>query len=254
MSLLETQTTTTAADALAEAEVAILPTGSTEQHGPALPLATDFLTAEALARTTTDRDDVVVLPTIPIGVSEHHRQFHGTLWTTPETFESYVSDALSSIASHGIQKAVVVNGHGGNSDALQRAARRLREDEVAFVAPWNWWQSVGDLIAELFGGFPGHADEVETSMLLELAPDLVREEALADAEDGAGESWGKNVHGANIGFDTLDFTETGSVGTPTDGSAEAGHALFEKARAELDALVTWLADEQFEDLLPREHR
>ena len=254
MSLLAEHTTTTAAEELADAEVAILPTGSTEQHGPALPLGTDFMAAEALAHTTTDREDVVVLPTIPVGVSDHHRQFHGTLSTSPETFEAYVADTVASVASHGVRKAVVVNGHGGNSGALKRAARGLRADEVAFAAPWNWWNSVGDFIGELFDEFPGHADEVETSMMFEVAGDLVREAALEDAEDGASDSWGKGVHGANVGFDTADFTETGAVGSPTKGSAEAGRQLFEAAGEELDALVTWLVDQEFANLLPREHR
>jgi creatinine amidohydrolase len=254
MSLLAEHTTTTAAEALEDAEVAILPTGSTEQHGPALPLGTDFMAAEAVARSTVDREAVVVLPTIPVGVSDHHRQFHGTLWTRPETFEAYVADTVASVASHGVRKAVVVNGHGGNTDALRRAARGLRADEVAFAAPWNWWASVGDLVEELFGEFPGHADEVETSMMLEVAGNLVREAALAAAEEGASDAWGEDIHGANVGFDTADFTETGAVGSPTQGSAEAGHKLFEKASAELDALVTWLAEQDFSDLLPREHR
>lgn len=254
MSLLAEHTTTTAAEALADAEVAVLPTGSTEQHGPALPLGTDFMAAEALAHSTAEREDVVVLPTIPVGVSDHHRQFHGTLSTSPETFEAYVADIVESVASHGVRKVVVVNGHGGNSDALQRAARGLRADETAFAAPWNWWDSVAELVDELFGGFPGHADEVETSMMLEVAGSLVREAALEAAEEGASDSWGRVVHGANVGFDTADFTETGAVGSPTEGSAEAGRKLFETASEELDALVTWLVEQDFADLLPHEHR
>lgn len=254
MSLLAEHTTTTAADALADAEVAVLPTGSTEQHGPALPLGTDFMAAEALAHAVADREDAVVLPTIPVGVSDHHRQFHGTLSTSPEIFEAYVADTVGSVASHGVRKAVIVNGHGGNTDALRRAARGLRADEVAFAAPWNWWASVGDLVDELFGGFPGHADQVETSMMLEVAGDLVREAALEEAEAGASDAWGEMIHGANVGFDTADFTDSGAVGSPTEGSAEAGHRLFEKASAELAALVTWLAEQEFPDLLAREHR
>ena len=254
MSLLAEHTTTTAAEALADAEVAVLPTGSTEQHGPALPLGTDFMAAEALAHSTADREDVVVLPTIPVGVSDHHRQFHGTLSTRPEIFEAYVADIVESVASHDVRRAVVVNGHGGNSDALRRAARGLRANEVAFAAPWNWWASVGDLIEELFGGFPGHADEVETSMMLKVAGDLVQEAVLAEAEDGASDAWGEVIHGANVGFDTADFTDSGAVGSPTEGSTEAGQRLFEAASAELDALVTWLAEQDFTDLLAREHR
>lgn len=254
MSHLAERTTTTAKDDLADAEVAILPTGSTEQHGPALPLGTDFVAAEALAHTTADRDDAVILPTIPVGVSEHHRQFDGTLWTDPDTFERYVGDILASIASHGVHKAVVVNGHGGNSDALDRAARALRNDGAAFVTPWNWWNSVTDEIDDLFDGFPGHADEVESSMLLEVAEDLVRESALEEAEDGASESWGLDVHGANVGFDTIDFTESGAVGEPTAASREAGERLFDAASKELDSLVDWLAEQDLDDLSVRAHK
>lgn len=254
MSVLFEHTTATARELLDDAEVAVLPTGSTEQHGPALPLGTDFLAAEALAYTVEDREDAVVLPTIPVGVSEHHRQFDGTLWTAPETFERYVGDIVSSVASHGVQKAVIVNGHGGNSDALSRAARRLREEGVAFAAPWNWWDGVAAEIADLFDGFPGHADEVESSMMLSVAEDLVREDALGEAEADAGESWGLDVHGANVGFDTIDFTESGAVGNPTDASREAGDELFDAASAELDALVSWLAEADLADLSVREHK
>lgn len=253
MSLLAEQTTTTAAEAFVAIEVAILPTGSTEQHGPALPLGTDHMIAETLAHTTIDREDIVVLPTIPVGVSDHHRQFHGTLWTKPEVFESFIHDVLASVASHGIRKAVVVNGHGGNTDALQRAARGLRAEEVAFAAPWNWWDCLDGLEDDLFGGFPGHADEVETSMMLRVAEELVREHSVSAAESGGAKTWGKRIHGANVGFDAIDFTDTGAVGNPTNGSAEAGDRLFEKARSELDALVDWLAEQPFEDLLPKNH-
>jgi len=253
MHLLAEHTTTTFADALADAEVAILPTGSTEQHGPHLPLGMDFMAAEAMARSL-ERDDAVVLPTVPVGVSEHHRQFHGTLWVRPETFEWFVEETLSSVASHGVRRAVVVNGHGGNSGALQRAARSLRRDEVAFAAPWNWWESVDALADDLFEEGGGHADAVETSLMSHLAGDLVREDALADAAAGANDSWGEQVHGAEVGFDTVDFSDSGAVGDPTQGSAAAGEELFEAASSELDALVDWLVERPFEDLLPAPHR
>jgi len=254
MRLIARDTTTTLADDIDDVEVAVLPVGSVEQHGPALPLGTDFVAAEAVARSV-DREDAVVLPTVPVGVSEHHRQFHGTLWTDPETFERYVSDILASVASHGVRKAVVVNGHGGNADALRRAARRLRGDEVAFAAPWNWWSNLDGLEAELFGqeGIT-HADAMETSMVYAIAEDLVREDALDEAEAGASDRFGRSVHGAEVGFDTADFSESGAARNPTDASREAGDRLFEKASSELDALVDWLAERPFADLLPEPHR
>jgi creatinine amidohydrolase len=253
MVLLSSHTTTTAAEALADAEVGLLPTGSTEQHGPALPLSTDFTAAEALARSL-DRDDAVVLPTVPVGVSEHHRQFDGTLYVSPETFEWYVEETLASLADHGVRKAVVVNGHGGNAGALQRAGRSLRRDDVAFAAPWQWWDAATEAVEAEFGDTGGHADAAESSLMLHLAGEDVREGALDDAETGASESWGRSVHGANVGFDTADFSESGAVGTPTDASAAAGERIFDAASDHLDALVDWLADRRFEDLRPEPHR
>ena len=249
---LAQQTTASLGDA---AEVAVLPVGSVEQHGPALPLGTDFMAAEAVADAVANRDDALVLPTLPVGVSEHHRQFDGTLWIHPGTFEDYVADTLASVASHGIRKAVVVNGHGGNTDAITRAARRLRQEEIAFAAPWAWWSNLDGLDEELFGEAGiGHADELETSMVAHVAPDLVREERLEDAEAGAADSWGRSVHGANVGFDTADFSDSGAVGQPTRGSAEAGARLFEQATDELDALLDWLVAQPFDALLPEAHR
>ncbi len=247
-------TTTGAAEALERADVALLPTGSTEQHGPALPLATDALAAEAVA-AGADRDDVVLLPTVPVGVSAHHRQFHGTLWVSESTFESYVRETLASVASHGVRRAVVVNGHGGNVAANDRAARALRADETAFVAPWNWWDGVPDGLAEsLFDEEGGHADAVETSVVRHLRSDLVDADALEAAEDGASPGWGRDVAGADVGFDTIDFSASGATGRPTQGSAEAGRELLEAAGESLAELVDWLAEQPLQSLWPRPHR
>lgn len=251
---LAEHTTTTAAEALSDVDVAVLPTGATEQHGPALPLGTDFETAHAFADALSDRPDVAVLPTVPVGVSDHHRQFDGTLWLDPVTFERYVRDVLAAVASHGVRRAVVVNGHGGNTEALRRAARDLRAERTAFAAPWNWWESVEALADETFEGALGHADGMESSVVMHVVGDQVREDALAEAEAGAGDGWGKQVHGAEVGFDTADFSESGAIGTPTEASAEKGREVFEAAAEELGALVDWLGEQPSEDLWPRDHR
>jgi creatinine amidohydrolase len=251
---LHEHTTTTAADAFEEAEVAILPTGSIEQHGPALPLGTDFFAAKAVAETVADHPDALVLPPIPVGVSVHHRQFDGTLWTDPETFENYVADILASVTEHGIEKAVIVNGHGGNADALQRAARGLRDEEVAFATPWNWWSNLDALIEAELDTSLGHADEVETSMMLAVAEEWVQAAALEAAEEGGADSWGKSVQGASVGFDTIDFTESGAVGEPTAGSKEIGETLLDHASDDLAGLVEWLAEQDIEALWPQEHK
>lgn len=247
-------TTTDAAAVFEAAEVVLLPTGSTEQHGPALPLSTDAVTAESVA-ATVDRDDVVQLPTVPVGVSEHHRQFHGTLWLSESTFEAVVRETLASAASHGVRKAVVVNGHGGNTGANDRAARRLRTDRTAFAAPWNWWTGVPDeLKDELFDEDGGHADAGESSVMLHLREGLVDRDALADAEAGGKAAWGREVAGAGVGFDTLDFSASGATGKPTQADAEAGRQLVEAAGDALDELIDWLVAQPLDELWPKPHK
>ncbi|MFP8889265.1 creatininase family protein [Natrialbaceae archaeon A-CW2] len=253
MTLLAEQTTTEAATTLEGADVAVLPVGSTEQHGPALPLGMDHMAAEAFAKTARERDDAVVLPTIPVGVSVHHRQFDGTLYVSEEAFESFVRETLESLAEHGCRKAVVVNGHGGNSNALRSAARTLRDAETMFAPPWNWWDSVGDLADELFEEAGGHADAMESSVLWHVREDLIRPAELEAAEAGASDGWGESVHGANLGFDTIDFSESGAVGKPTQASPEAGAQLFGAARDELHALLDWLVERSLESCWSRGH-
>lgn len=247
---LQDHPTTTAADRLGPETIAVLPVGSVEQHGPALPLGTDLLAADGVA-ATVDREDAVVLPPIPVGVSAHHQQFHGTLSVDPTTLEAYVEDVLASVATHGVRRAVIVNGHGGNTDALRRVARRLRD--TVFAVPWNWWDGLDDEIEAQLDTSLAHADEVETSVLLALT-DLVRESALPAAERDAVDTWGEQVAGTDVAFDTVEFAPNGVVGTPTNASADAGDALVEAAAANLDALIDWLATRSPSDLAVPPHR
>ncbi|WP_247728305.1 creatininase family protein [Halovivax limisalsi] len=251
---LASLSTTGAADALDAAEVAVLPTGSTEQHGPALPLGMDHLAAEAFAGAVADRPETIVLPTIPIGVSPHHMQFDGSLTVSDETFATFVEETVRSLAEHDLRKVVLVNGHGGNVGALGRATRSLRADEVAYAPTWNWWDAVDDVAEELFDEAGGHADAAESSLIWHLHEELVDPESLEDAEADGAEGWGETVHGAQVGFDTVDFTESGAVGAPTQASPEAGETLFEAAREELEGLLDWLAERPMDDCWQRAHR
>ncbi|MFB6111042.1 MAG: creatininase family protein [Halobacteriaceae archaeon] len=246
------QETTTSAS-LGPDVVAVVPTGSVEQHGPALPLGTDLFAAEAIAATVADREEAAVLPPVPVGVSGHHRQFDGTVAVSDETFAAYVRELLESLANHGVRKAVIVNGHGGNGAALERTARRLRARETLFAVPWDWWSDLASLIEAELGTSLGHADAVETSVMLHLT-EFVREAHLETAESGAPNAWGETVVGGTVAFDAADFTETGAVGTPTAGNAETGAKLVAAARDDLETLVDWLQEQPFEALRPPAHR
>ena len=221
-----------------ETDLALVPVGSTEQHGPHDPLGTDFLAAEAVAERTADRveDDVMVTPPIPVGVSREHRQFTGTLWVSPDTFRSYVREVAESLCHHGWNRIVLVNGHGGNAAALGELAGELSRDEEALVVPFTWFDAAEGSVDM------GHAGPLETSFLLHEHPDLVRADRLEDGRDGGAARWGDWVSGVNLAHDTATFTENGTVGDPTKASAQEGEQLLDSATAALADLLAALAE------------
>jgi len=244
------------AETVAEASVALVPLGSTEQHGPHLPLSTDHVIAERLARAAADRAEVLCTPTVTVGVSEHHRQFHGTMWVSPMAFREYVESLTRNLTYHGFDRVVFVNAHGGNSQHLQEVGRRLRRDRVAFATPWMWDDAIPELVDELFETNGPHAGPKETSMLLHLDPDSVKPAEFANARDNGLEELstaGHRRHGARVHYDAIENADNGAFGDQTDASAEKGERLFEAACDELVHLVAWLDDQRFEDLMPRDH-
>ena len=176
MNELARMTTEDAARVIAAARLALLPVGSCEQHGPHLTLDTDTAVAEAIARrlATELGDDAVLCPTIGYGLSEHHLTFAGTLTLRPATYLALIDDVLDSLAHHGLRRVVVINGHGGNIDALRLAARTARRDRGMLVASLMWAVIAADASAEVARSSAyGHACEVETSVALAVAPDRV---------------------------------------------------------------------------------
>jgi len=211
----------------ANADLALLPVGSTEQHGPHAPLGVDAITAEGIAReTAAGRDDVLVAPTIPVGVAEEHRAFDGSLWVTEDTLRAYVGDVLRSLAHHGVEGVVVVNGHGGNVDALREICGRVTRDGDAYAVTYTWFDAVdpGEVDLTL-----GHGGPVETSMVLALRPDLVRQDRYDDARAGAAPGFGDWVAGTNLAYDFDEFADGGNVGDPSPASADAGERLLDAA-------------------------
>ena len=231
-------------------DLALLPVGSTEQHGPHAPLSTDTLLAEAVAAAGADAYDgeVVVAPPLPVGVSEEHRGFAGTLWLSPDAFRAAVRDVVESCLHHGWDRVVLVNGHGGNVDALREVAAAVTRAEPARVVPFTWFRSV-DFEALVEGSDVdsldmGHAGAAETALLRAAHPDLVREERVEDAREAAADRWGEWVSGVNLAYDSDQFSENGVVGDPAAGDAEVGRALLEASAAALAVLLEEVADRE----------
>jgi creatinine amidohydrolase len=244
------------ADYVAEESVALVPLGSTEQHGPHLPLSTDHVIAEGLARAAAERSGFLCTPTVNVGVSEHHRQFHGTMWVSPIAFREYVESLTRNLSYHGIDRVVFVNAHGGNSQHLQEVGRRLRRDRIAFATSWMWDEAIPDLVDEVFETNGPHAGPKETSMLLHLDPENVKPEEFENArDDGLVDlsSSGHSRHGARVHYDAIENADNGAFGDQTDATAEKGARMFEEATEQLCRLCDWLDDQRFEELLPKPH-
>ncbi len=218
-----------------DTDLALLPVGSTEQHGPHAPLGTDWLNAEAVADAGAAAYDgeVVVAPPIPVGVSEEHRQFTGTLWVSEDTFRQYVRETVASLAHHGWNRVIIVNGHGGNVAALREVAGTITRHDDAYAVPFTWFEAVGDHRTDM-----GHAGPLETAFLRHTRPELVHEDRVEEARDGASDGWGEWVSYTNLAFDSAEFTENGVVGDPEEGDEARGEELLELATQSLVKLLT----------------
>lgn len=225
---------------LEAADFVALPAGSFEQHSYHLPLLTDAIEAERFVDELSKRGpehglDIVALPTLPYGVSEHHMRFAGTVTLRPDTYQRVIEDIGVSLSRHGVDRLLVVNHHGGNSDSLSIAADRLQREhglQTHVVLP-PFMEFARERLAERFGENWGHAGAYETSMIEHFAPGLVKnaEKRPQTFEDSP-------VTRQHEYFD--DITE-GGLGDPTDSDPafvaefvdEAVAGILERLRAEM---------------------
>lgn len=220
--------------------IALLPIGSTEQHGKHLPLGTDHLIAEALAQEVASKTGTLLFPAIPYGVSKHHRHFP-TVWISSQLFRELVTQVALSFKPYGLRKLVLVNGHGGNTMALGEVAGDLSDEDIHCVV-WEWWKTkvIEDYLQKEAGldlGTVTHADLGETSMALAHFEEWVQ---MDRAEDHPTTIWAPRIHGAMVHFFTHDFTESGNLGAPTKASRELGDDLRALAIQELELALAWL--------------
>jgi creatinine amidohydrolase len=162
----------------------VLPLGATEQHGPHLPTGTDFLTVEHVARAAAERAaaevPIVVTPALPFGSSHHHLIFGGTLSLRTGTYYRVLIDLVRSLVTDGFRRIFLLNGHGGNHELAQLAARDIALELPIRAAAASYWTIAWDALivqqAHLGCLLPGHAGIFETSMMLSLDPELVAPE------------------------------------------------------------------------------
>jgi creatinine amidohydrolase/Fe(II)-dependent formamide hydrolase-like protein len=230
--LLEEMTWEDARDRFKESDVAVLPVGSTEQHGPHLPVSTDafdvyWLAKETIKRVTSPKP--VVLPPINYGISYHHMAFPGTISVAPETLISTVCDIGYSLVAHGLKKLLILNGHGGNTPALKCAMQKLAHEKSIRV-----FLDSGDISAKERAEIvktPNdvHSGEYETSTSLVNREKLVKTDRLAKSAprfplphlEFSGDNKVPWV------YKTDELSESGVLGDPTLASKAKGEKLWE---------------------------
>jgi creatinine amidohydrolase len=233
-------------DAIAAQKLVILPTASTEQHGKHLPLDVDTFLCESVCLEVGRRaaDQVLVLPPIAYGLNLHHIDFPGTIHIEPETFIAFCLNITKSIAYHGFQKILIVNGHGSNAPLIDLVARKtvLATKSLCFATNYSaFLLKAFEPIRE--SEVMAHADEFETSLYLHLAPERVRMNLAVKDDDRMGQFVSSDST-RNYPVRFSDFwgrwTKTGVHGDATKASAEKGRILFEAAVSGLCELVTEL--------------
>lgn len=167
---------------LKRSKAVILPIGSTEQHGPNGLIGTDALCAEAVAERVGEALQVMVAPTIAVGMAQHHMEFPGSMTLRPSTLMAVVRDCLMSLTRHGFERVLVINGHGGNVGTILAAFAETHV-ELDALSPrpvlrtrlFNWWElpEVERLSVELYGDAVGsHATPPEVALTWALYPEL----------------------------------------------------------------------------------
>ncbi len=180
---------------VAHGSVFVLPIGATEQHGPHLPTGVDAMVvtyiAESACQAAGEVTSVVVAPTLPFGNSHYHLEYGAALSLTPETLLHVLNDILFSAAQSGFCKIFILNGHGGNDEVIRLAVREVvRRYEVTAAAVSYWTIAESALTdAGLISSdwpVPGHAGRFETSLMMALRYDLIKQLPVANAEHRRG--------------------------------------------------------------------
>ncbi len=232
-------------------DLALIPVGSVEQHGLHLPLGTDSMVAIRLAEEAAQRTNAIVTPPLWFGWSPHHMALPGTISIRPEVLIEMLFDVLSSMATHGFNRFVIINGHRiANIPWIQISAEKAQRELGVRVALYDPAYMSKEIADEMGFGEVGHAEEIETSHMLHIIPHLVRMEKAKDYLPAERKLYHIDPR---IPKDTLcyvpgtakDLEKTagesgGAHGRPTLATAEEGKQLHEHLLARLIEVINEL--------------
>jgi creatinine amidohydrolase len=252
--------TTDFAELDASSAVAVLPLGATEQHGPHLPLSvdTDLVNAmvEAALLHLQPADQVLVLPTQSVGLSSEHMAYDGTLSHSPAAVIEQWCSLGESVARVGVKKLLLFNAHGGHVGLMDVAARELRGHAGLTVFSSNWYQLPLGEAMQAFDAheqrFGVHGGDMETSLMLAIAPHKVRmteAQAFGSAAEQRAQAFELLGDGktAKLGWHMQDYNPQGAAGNAAAATADKGQAVLHAVGVQLAKLIQEIA--RFEPLI-----
>ena len=224
-------------------EVAVLPWGATEAHNLDLPYATDNVETERIvalaARLAWERGArVVVLPVVPFGVNTGQLDIPLCVNMNPSTQALVLRDVATALAGQGVPKLVILNGHGGND--FRQMIRELQPAVSLFLCTVNWYHVVDP--RPFFTELGDHAGELETSLMLHLAPELVR--PLSEAGPGAARRFTITALREGWAWAPRQWrrvTDDTGVGNPRGATAEKGRKYVEAVTEKIAGFLVELA-------------
>jgi creatinine amidohydrolase len=224
-------------------DIAVLPWGATEAHNLHLPYGTDILesdyvAAEAGRRAVERGARLIVLPTVPYGVNTGQLDIRMTINMNPSTQLALLEDITDSLDRHGVPKLVILNSHGGND--FKQMIRELQPTRKVFLCTLNWYKALDQKL--FFEHSDDHAGEMETSIMLHIAPELV----LPLCNAGEGRERKNKIAGFREGWAWMPrpwtrVTDDTGVGNPKMASAEKGKKYLDAVTASIAEFFLQLA-------------
>lgn len=233
---------------LTDRSIVIQPVGAIEQHGPHLPFNTDLVVptraADELVAEHGDEFDLWLLPPLAVSRSNEHGWAPGTMWLSARTMLSVAEDIGRSVSQLPARRLVFLNGHGGNSALLNVACReiRLATGLMTFLAHPMVPPDQGGESADSERGMGVHGGFLETSLMLHLAPDLVRMDLATPRIPDIDNRQVRFGGPVTFGWTSDDFGPDGHIGDPTAASAETGERVFARTIETLAEAMSEIRD------------
>ena len=234
-----------------EVELAILPWGAMEAHNLHLPFSTDNIETERIVKEAASKAyergaKIIVLPTIPFGVNTGQLDIRININMNPSTQYAILKDITDVLNRHRIYKLLIVNGHGGNDFKQMIRELGVSYPEM-FICTCNWYQAIDQ--SEYFEEGGGHADEMETSLMMYLVPELVL--PLEEAGKGSARKFRVKALNENWAWSERKWskvTRDTGIGDPSKSSRDKGEKYFNELVMKISDLITELSETDINDM------